>query len=73
MRKELGKWLLDIAKYIVTAILLSKVFNVAEDSTYVYIGGILTIFITMAVGLFLLKEPQAKDPQKNNKRTNNKR
>ncbi len=27
MKKELGKWLMDIAKYIVTALLLSSVFG----------------------------------------------
>ena len=60
MKKELGKWLLDIAKYIVTAILLSKVFNVTEDSAYIYIGGVFTVVFIMILGLFLLRETPAK-------------
>lgn len=31
MRKELGKWLLDIAKYLVTAVLLASVFSDIEE------------------------------------------
>ena len=27
MKKELGKWLMDIAKYMTTAVLLSSLFN----------------------------------------------
>ena len=37
MRKELGKWLMDIAKYMTTAILLSSIFNGIEEwAWYVY-------------------------------------
>ncbi|AMD85114.1 hypothetical protein SAMN05444369_101293 [Capnocytophaga haemolytica] len=60
MKKEFGKWLLDIAKYIVTAVFISNTLVSTENSIYAYIGGVLAVFITMAVGLFLLKEPQAK-------------
>ena len=31
MRKELGKWLMDITKYMTTAILLSSIFNGIEE------------------------------------------
>ena len=37
MRKELGKWLLDIAKYLVTAVLLDSVFCDIEEKWAVYI------------------------------------
>ena len=37
MRKELGKWLLDIAKYLVTAVLLASVFGDIEDKWIVYV------------------------------------
>ena len=39
MKKEIGKWLMDIAKYITTAVLLSAVFRDME-SPWVVIGGI---------------------------------
>ena len=27
MKKEFGKWLMDVAKYLATAVLISSVFN----------------------------------------------
>lgn len=33
MRKEFGKWLMDIAKYIATAVILSSVFGEVEMLT----------------------------------------
>jgi len=36
MKKELGKWLMDIAKYLTTAVLLSSVFNDIKDSWIIY-------------------------------------
>jgi hypothetical protein len=32
MQKELGKWLMDIAKYITTAVLLSSIFGEVTSS-----------------------------------------
>ena len=31
MRKELGKWLMDIAKYITTAVVLTSIFGAVEQ------------------------------------------
>lgn len=55
MRKELGKWLMDIGKYMVTALLLSSVF--ADMSSiwvlvFVLTGAVLTLF----GGLWLLQD-----------------
>ena len=36
MKKELGKWLMDIAKYMVTALLLSSVFgDIGQTSVFI--------------------------------------
>ena len=37
MRKELGKWLMDIAKYLVTAVLLASVFSDITERWIVYV------------------------------------
>ncbi len=42
MRKELGKWLMDIAKYIVTAVIISSMFG-DMDTTTVYIVGAIVV------------------------------
>ena len=57
MKKAFGKWLMDIANYMVTAILLSSVFENVERAglfflCLVFSGGILV------AGLLLIKEPK---------------
>ena len=55
MRKEFGKWLMDIAKYIVTAVIISSMFG-EMDSTTVYIAGIIAILGTLCGGLILISD-----------------
>ena len=55
MKKEIGKWLMDIAKYITTAVLLSAVFRDME-SPWVVIGGISAAMGTLAWGLYLIRD-----------------
>ena len=61
MRKELGKWLLDIAKYLVTAVLLASVFGDIEDKWIVYVVASYTIIITLGFGLYLVQEKRRKE------------
>lgn len=56
MRKEFGKWLMDIAKYITTAVILTSVFGEIEELWMVYIGGLITIIITLLSGLWLVRD-----------------
>ena len=60
MRKELGKWLLDIAKYLVTAVLLASVFSDIEEKWAVYIIVSIAIIITLGFGLYLVKDKKKK-------------
>lgn len=57
MRKELGKWFLDIAKYMTTAVLLTSLFNgVNEWAWYMYGLVVLAVLVTLVTGLALLKD-----------------
>ena len=56
MRKELGKWLMDIAKYITTAVILTSIFGEVEKKWIIYIGGLLSVIITLSDGLWLVKD-----------------
>ena len=56
MRKELGKWLMDIAKYITTAVILTSIFCEVENKWIIYIGGLLSVIITLSAGLWLVKD-----------------
>lgn len=59
MKKELGKWLMDIAKYMATAILLSSVFNGIEEwAWYVYALIVVAVLITLIVGLSMIKDKE---------------
>lgn len=55
MKKELGKWLMDIAKYMVTALLLSSVFgDIGQASVFICV--IAASAITLGWGLYLVKD-----------------
>ena len=58
-RKELGKWLMDIAKYMTTAVLLTSLFNgVNEWAWYLYGLVVIAVLVTLATGLFLIKDKE---------------
>lgn len=60
MRKELGKWLMDIAKYLTTAVLLSSVFNDIKESWIIYFIVSIAIVLTLLAGLWLVREEKKK-------------
>ena len=56
MRKELGKWLTDIAKYVMTAVIISSMFGSIEQMWIIYVLGMSTVVATLICGLWLQKE-----------------
>lgn len=60
MKQELGKWLMDIAKYITTAVLLTSVFNYIESNSIMIALAVAAIVISLAFGLFLVKDKNKK-------------
>lgn len=60
---EIGKWLLDISKYLITGYVLAKMFG-QEDSTWAVIGAVVVAALLFALGLYCLR----KDKDKNNKK-----
>ena len=60
MKKELGKWLMDIAKYITTAVVLSSIFGDVQEKWVIYVGGSLSIVVTLLAGLWLGELPTPK-------------
>lgn len=55
MKKELGKWLMDIAKYIATAVIISSIFMESKGAAY-WIGAAFSVLVTLFVGLWLVGE-----------------
>ena len=60
MRKELGKWLMDIAKYMVTALLLTSTFG---DMTNPLIVACVVVAsaATLGAGLWLVRNTNRKE------------
>ena len=56
MRKEFGKWLMDIAKYIATAIILTSIFGDIKQKWIIYAGGTISILLTLCIGLWLVRD-----------------
>ena len=68
MKKEFGKWSMDIAKYVLTAVILSKVFGDAHEQTDMFIVGIITVIVTLSGGLYLVRDPKNKEEKRKKKK-----
>lgn len=67
MRKELGKWLMDIAKYITTAILLTSFISDLSDKTAIYILSAIAVVLSLSFGLYLINDNNSSNANCNNK------
>lgn len=67
MKEELGKWFIDISKYITTAVFASTIFGIIENSTILAVVSIFCASTFLLVGLHILKDAN-KEKNKNNKR-----
>jgi hypothetical protein len=52
--REFGKWLLDIAKYVVTAGLVSTLFQSFEDKWLLYLVGSIFVMLLVFWGMFFI-------------------
>lgn len=60
MEKELGKWLMDITKYITTAVILTSIFGEIEQKWIIYVGGTVSILLTLGIGLWLVRDKKGR-------------
>jgi low affinity Fe/Cu permease len=56
MKKEIGKWLMDIAKYVATAIFLTSILGDMSEKWQLYAVASGTIVICLVTGLLLIRE-----------------
>lgn len=71
MKKEFGKWLMDIAKYIATAVIISSVF-VDTERTTLYVVATISVILTLSAGLLLVSDSKTV-VKKDNKKVNRKK
>lgn len=57
MKKEFGKWLMDVAKYMTTALLLSSAFGDMENP-WVITSVIIASAATLGAGLWLVRNKE---------------
>ena len=55
MEEEIGEWLLDISKYIITAYILSQMFDKDDNSVWTFIGAVTLAAGLLGIGLLLIK------------------
>lgn len=59
--ENLGKYLLDISKYVTTGVVISSLFKDVMDSFTIYIVGTIVAVSTLIVGLVLTNKKKRKE------------
>ena len=60
--KELGKYTLDVSKYILTGVVITSLFKDFDDKVFIYFVGIVLSILCLIVGLILTN---SRDDDKN--------
>ena len=59
--ENLGKYLMDISKYVATGVVISSLFKDVSDSSVIYVVGTVVAVSTLVVGLVLTNKKKEKD------------
>lgn len=61
LRKEkFADFLIDVAKYVFTGVIITSLFNDVTDKTILYVVGLFIVIITLWVGLILTNKRKDK-------------
>ena len=63
-KDKFANWLLDIAKYITTAVIISSIFEGMENRLYLLIAGIAVVGASLGWGLLLIQDDEPKNKKK---------
>ena len=55
MKKELGKWLMDIGKYVATAVIISSFLGGLQQKWLMFTFALIIVGLCLYFGLFLVK------------------
>ena len=72
MKKEIGKWFMDVAKYIATAVLLTQIFGGLADSSYIVVYALISVIAIFALGVSIIHSDDEDKKRKENNRNKNK-
>ena len=73
MKKEIGKWFMDIAKYIATAVLLTQIFGGLSDSPYIIVYALISVLAIFAIGVSILHGNDMDQKRRERNRNKNKK
>jgi signal transduction histidine kinase len=73
MKEEIGKWLMDIAKYVATAIVITGIFSDVTDIRAIVTLGVIICLPVLVIGLYLIKQAKEKDINNINKKKKGKK
>ena len=59
-QEKLANFLIDVAKYVFTGVIITSLFNDVEDKTTLYIAGMAIVFISLTLGLVLTNKRKEK-------------
>ena len=60
-KKKIGEWLLDVAKYMLTAVLISTIFKDLENKWVIYIGCSIAVIVSFYIGIDLFDKNTKKN------------
>ena len=52
-KEKLANFLIDVAKYVFTGVVITSLFNDVSDKTILYLVGMGIVFVTLLLGLSL--------------------
>ena len=50
-KKKIGEWLLDVSKYMLTAVLISTIFKDLENKWVIYFGCSIAVITSFYIGI----------------------
>jgi len=59
-QEKLANFLIDVAKYVFTGVIITSLFNDVEDKTMLYVLGMGVVFVTLSLGLSLTNKRKDK-------------
>ena len=59
-KEKLADFLVDVAKYVFTGVIITSLFNDVSDKTVLYLLGMGVVFVTLLLGLSLTSKRKDK-------------
>ena len=63
-KEKFANWLLDIAKYITTAVIISSIFEGIENRMYLLIAGVAVVGASLGWGMLLIQDDDSPKKKK---------